>query len=616
MPRGVTVSEWADLNRYLDSMSSAEAGQWRTSRTPYLKGFMDIFTDPKIENISLMKSTQVGGTEALFNCMAFCVDQDPGPALYVKPTDILAKIDSTDRIQPMFRSSPSLKSHLTGWDDDMQKLYMKFDHMILYLTGANSPAGLASKPVRYLFMDEVDKFPRFAGKEASPIDLAEERTRTFWNRKIIKCSTPTTREGYIFKDYQKSDKRRYYVPCCHCGHYHVLIFIQVKWPKDISDPDKIKNEGLAWYECPECKEKINDTQKIAMNLKGVWLKEGQTIDRNGTISGNPPHNSHAGFWINALYSPWLSLSEVAAKFLKSKDEPEKLMNFVNSWLAEVWEEKIHETKPDQLKKHSQTYQRGTVPEGVILLTAGVDVQKDHFYYVVRGWGVGWESWLIKAQRVETWEDVIFDLFKTNYPAEQGAGLFQVILTCIDSGFNADDVYEVCRNWRDCSRATKGRDNLSGVPFKSNQIDKFPGSNRPIPGGLQLYHLDTNYFKNKIHRWMSFNDSGETKFHLHDRPEGNYLNQICSERKIIERDGKGRAHEVWKLMTGHAANHYLDCEVEATAAAEMLRVYALTKDDKPRVYHPEAAHGFIKKVEKPWLGQFNREVGQIKKGWLN
>ncbi|MFA5321988.1 MAG: terminase gpA endonuclease subunit [Smithella sp.] len=597
-------------------MTSAEPGLWRTSRTPYLAGIMDAFTDPKIENITIMASTQVGKTEGLFNCLAFCVDQDPGPSLFVKPTDLLAKIDSTDRLRPMFQSSPALANHLTGWDDDMQKLYMKFDHMILYLTGANSPAGLSSKPVRYLFMDEVDKFPKFAGKEASPIDLAEERTRTFWNRKIFKCSTPTTKEGYIYRDYEKSDKRRYFLPCCHCGHYQVLYFKQIQWPKEVADPDQIKNQALAWYECPECHNKINDTQKIAMLLKGVWIKDGQTIDKNGVISGDPPHNSHAGFWINALYSPWLSLSEIAAKFLKSKDEPETLMNFINSWLAEPWEELIQEKEPDQLKKHAQTYRHGTVPEGVILLTAGVDVQKDHFYYIIDGWGFGWESWRIKTARVETWEDVITDLFNTNYPAEHGAGSFQVILTCIDSGYNTDEVYDICRYWSDCAKATKGQETLSGVPYKSAHIDKYPGNNKIIPGGLTLYHLDTNYFKNKIHRWMQFNSDGITKFHLPENPDETYLRHLCSEKKVIERDNKGRGHEIWKMKAGYAANHYLDCEVYATAAAEILRVHALTKDDKPRIFQPEAAHGHMKKVEKPWIEKINQDAGKIKKGWLN
>ena len=618
MSLSVTVSEWADKNRVLDAMTSAERGQWRTSRTPYLRGIMDVFTDPKIEKVTLMKSTQVGGTEAMLNCLAFCMDQDPGPALYVKPTDILAKSDCTDRIQPMVNSSPALKAHITGWDDDIQKLFVKLDHMILYLAGSNSPSSLASKSIRYLFLDEVDKFPMFAGREASPIDLAEERTRTFWNRRIMECSTPTTRDGYIFRSYEKSDKRWYYVPCPHCGEFQTLSFSHIKWPSEAVEPDHIKNEALARYFCDVCGGKIDDTQKIAMVLKGQWLKDGQTIDKNGVISGNPPHNFHAGFWINALYSPWLTFSDIACKFLNSKNEPEKLMNFVNSWLGEIWEEKIQETKPQQLRKHAQTYLKGTVPDGVFLLTAGVDVQKDHFYYVVRGWGLGWESWLVSAKRVETWEDVILDLFTTYYPREHGQQSFPVIMTCIDSGFNAYDVYDVCRNWRDCSRATKGHDVLTGVPYNAVNIEKFPGTNRPIPGGLQLYHLDTNYFKNKLHRWMTFDDSGVTKFHLYENIGDDYLNQICSERKIIERDTKGRAHEVWKQNTDHTPNHYLDCEVGAAAAAEMLRVYALTKEDRPRIVQPVEQHGYKQKPVNSWLGSGQeREEKQTKKGgWLN
>jgi len=230
LPERVTVSAWADIKRRLDPMTSAEPGQWRTDRTPYLRGIMDAFTNPLIEKITLEMSTQIGKTEAMLNMLGYAIDQDPGPTLFVYPREPDAKTASVTRIKPMIELSPDLNSHRTQDSDDLTKLQMRLDRMYVYFAGANSPAALSQKPVRYLFLDETDKYPKFSGEEADPIKLATERTRTFWNRKIINCSTPTTSSGYIHREYERSDQRRYYVPCPYCGGYQVLVKDQIKVP--------------------------------------------------------------------------------------------------------------------------------------------------------------------------------------------------------------------------------------------------------------------------------------------------------------------------------------------------------------------------------------------------
>lgn len=151
-----------------------------------------------------------------------------------------------------------------------------------------------------------------------------------------------------------------------------MTFGQIKWPKEESSPEKIKNERLAWYECFYCKKHIDDNQKSKMMLNGEWIPDKKEPNKN------------RGFWISSLYSPWLTWSDIAAEFLRSKDYIELLMNFVNSWLAEVWEEKIEETTVDRVRSLSRDYDEGLVPDDVLVLTAGVDVQKDHFYFVIRG----------------------------------------------------------------------------------------------------------------------------------------------------------------------------------------------------------------------------------------
>jgi len=232
-PRGLQrVSEWAAENRVLDAKNAAEPGRWKNSRTPYMVEVMDTFGDKRIVEITFMGSTQVSKTETMFNMMGYAVDQDPGSMLYVKAREDDTFSDAHNRLRPMFSESEALLKHVPGRAPE--KLSQKEFRLLpctLFFAGSNSPAALASKPIRYLFLDETDKYPRFSGREASPIKLARHRTRTYWNRKIIKISTPTTKDGYIYQEYQKSDKRRYYVPCPHCGNYQIVTIRGIKIPK-------------------------------------------------------------------------------------------------------------------------------------------------------------------------------------------------------------------------------------------------------------------------------------------------------------------------------------------------------------------------------------------------
>ncbi len=536
-----------------------------------------------------MAASQVGKTEAMYNMLGYIIDQDPGPTLIVLPRESDAKSISYKRVLPMIEDSAVLKNHLPKVMDDITKLEYSLDRMILYFSGSNSPADLASRPIRYLFLDEVDKYPRFSGREADPIKLAQERQKTFWNRKTIKVSTPTTKEGYIYREYERSDKSRFYVPCPFCGKFQVLVFAQVKWPQEETSAEKIKNERLAWYECIHCAKHIVDYHKNKMMLNGQWVPEGAEIDGEGVIKGSITRSKHKGFWISSLYSPWLTWSDIASEFLKSKDYVELLMNFVNSWLADIWEENLGKTKPEEVSVLALPYSKGIVPVGVRVLTGGVDVQKGHFYLSIRGWGVRQESWLILATRVEDWDDVIDLLFKTRYSSEQaGVEPFLVRLTCIDTGYRTDEVYEICRAWRDIARPIKGQAYLSGATFRVVHIDKFPSTGYMIPGGLSLWHIDTSYFKDKITRLVK-NTKLEAPggWHLHKDPPEEYLKQFCAEHKVIFRDRKtGRSREEWQLVSNHVKSHFFDTECYSVAAAEMIRVFAITEEQGRRVYNPQ------------------------------
>lgn len=554
---------------------------------------MDAFTDPDVDEITVMAASQVGKTESMYNMLGYVIDQDPGPTLMVLPRETDAKSVSYNRVLPMLRSSPALRSRMPKATDDITKLEYHLEGMILYFAGSQSPADLASRPIRYLFLDEVDKYPKFSGREADPIKLASERQKTFWNRKTVKVSTPTTREGYVFREYEKSDQCRFFVPCPYCGKMQVLVFGQIKWPKEESSAEKIKNERLAWYECIQCGGHIKDIHKHMMMTAGQWIPEKKERVRS------------RGFWISSLYSPWLTWSDIAAEFLKSKDYIELLMNFVNSWLAEVWEEKIEETTVDKVRNLARDYDQGIVPDEVLVLTAGVDVQKDHFYYVIRGWGYSEESWLIRADRVEYWDDIIEALFNTEYQRMNSEERLAVYLTCIDSGFRTDEVYRFCRKWPDRTKAVKGLEEITGGRFyRPNKIDINSLTGSPIPGGLMLWNLNVNQYKDKLNRLVSSRDPA--KWHLYRNPEEDYLLQFTSEHKVLVRNRTtGKAKEIWQKKKESAANHYLDSEVYALAAADIIRALNMRREKGVHIHKPGALEGhgrrdWLKLSEGSWL----------------
>jgi phage terminase large subunit GpA-like protein len=602
-PAKITVSQWADQYRYLNPVTSAEPGRWKTMRTPYLQGVMDAFTDPYVEEITVMAASQVGKTEGMFNMLGYLIDQDPGPTLVVLPRENDAKSVSYNRVLPMIHGSPVLRNRMPVNADDITKLEYRFDRMILFFAGSNSPADLASRPIRYLFLDEIDKYPRFSGREADPIKLATERQKTFWNKKTVKVSTPTTRDGYIFREFEKSDQRRFFVPCPHCGGYQILVFGQIKWPEHERSAEKIRNERLAWYECEHCKKRIDDYQKQQMLSHGKWVPKDCEINEQGEIWGEKIKSKHRGFWINSLYSPWLNWSDIATEFLKSKDFIELLMNFVNSWLAEVWEEKIEETTVDRVRAHVCEYTEGIVPDEAVVLTAGIDVQKDHFYYVIRGWGYEEQSWLVRSGSLEYWDDLVEVLFKTEYRKFSGEETLPVYMTCVDSGFRTDEVYHFCRKWHDRAKAIKGQEELTdGRFYRASKIDINSRTGSIIKNGLVLWNLNVTQYKDKISRLVASKDPA--KWHLFKNPSDEYLAQFTAEHKILIRNrNTGKAKEVWQKKRSSIANHYLDAEVYAIAAADIIRALNLRRDERTvhkDIRQEHSRSSWIRTREGSWI----------------
>ena len=357
----LTVSEWAAKYRVLPD-GNAIPGPWSNSVTPYLVEIMDAFSDDMVEEIVFVKPTQVGGTSAMENMLGSLIAQDPAPAMVVYPSDDLAERTTESKLEPMVKSCKVLADK---WrKNDSKKLALKFSDMTVYLTGANSPADLASTNIRYLFLDEVDKFPGASKKEADPVSLARERTKTFFNRKIFMASTPTLKTGHIWKAKEAAEaEKHYFVPCPHCGQYIELKFGCLKWPSKDDVPENTDRAEMAVYVCQACGAVITDQDKGKMLRAGRWQAVKQRTKNPKSVA----------FWLNTLYSPFTRFSDIAREFMRSKDDPELLHNFTNSWLAEPWEDTKLKTNAELVMERQTETPEWTLPPWTKLITGGIDV---------------------------------------------------------------------------------------------------------------------------------------------------------------------------------------------------------------------------------------------------
>ncbi len=551
-PESISVSQWSEKNRILDARASAMPGHWRNEITPYLIDIMDEFCNYETEEIIFVKPTQVGGTEAMQNMLGYAISQDPAPALIVYPTDVLAENMSCNRLLPMLKSTPELIKKFIK--KDSQKTELQFDNMYISLVGSNSPSSLASKPIRYLFLDEVDKYPSATRKEADPISLARERTKTFFNRKIYMCSTPTLRTGHIWKAKENADiEKHYFVPCPHCGKEIELKFAQIKWPSKEQIKTQIDRAEFAHYCCQECGEIITDQNKIQILKFGKW----HIVKRNTQFSKS------VVFWINTLYSPFVRFSQIAKEFMKSKDDPDMLHNFTNSWLAEPWEDTKLKTDAQTILQRQTKFDMYIVPPWTRLLTAGVDVQENCLYWTIRAWGNFLTSQNIAHGQAFSLSEITQIMNLEYKRSDSGSMLVDLVL--IDSGAQTDEIYDYCAMNSQWALPCKGASNTMLSHYKLSMVNKSLSK----AYGMNLVLIDTGKYKDMIAARMR-KENGQGSWMVYKNCDLDYAHQVTSEHKVIEHSN-GREVMKWVLKNSHADNHYLDAEVYAMAAADVLGV---------------------------------------------
>lgn len=557
-PPRISVSEWADQHRVLTESETSEPGSWRTDRVPFMREIMDNLSPwSDVERVVLIKATQVAGTEALINWIGAVIHQYGGPMLVVEPTIDVSELLSQQRISNMIAASPALACRFANKsrDNKNKALLKEFPGGILRLAGGNSAASLRSMPVKYLGLDEVDAYPGDLDGEGDPVGLAEERTNNFPRRKVFLISTPTIKgASRIETEYERSDQRRYYVPCPHCGFEQHLVWGNVHWHQN-----EAGEVDHAWYVCCECGSHIEEHEKPSMLAAGRWIPAH-------------PERRVRGYHINSLYSPLglgRSWRERAQQWLYAQGDVVELKRFVNTCLGETWEDRSNTVKGHVLQARAEPYKLRTIPVGCLLLTLGVDTQNDRLECQLLGWGRGETSWVIDYHVIpgnpaldETWEKLT--TYRQQVLRNQFGIDMRIMATGIDSGgHNTHAVYNYCRQWQHervfalhgvstPNKAVLGRPTLQDVDWRG-QMHK---------SGVQLWPIGTDTAKSTLFGRLVADGEVEI-FHRKVRFSADlpldYYEQLTSETFSTKKNR-------WVLPKGKR-NEVLDTWVYAYAAAQ-------------------------------------------------
>lgn len=571
-----SVSEFAAEKRYVSREESARPGQWDNTIVPFAVEPMNSFSDREVEHITFMGSSQVVKTEILKNCIAYIIDQDPAPTLIIYPTDGDARDFSTEKLEPMIEANKYLRENVApakSNSKDNKTLYKKFLGGFCAITGARVAQELARRSVKYVFADDRDRIG-IAGTEGDAVELAWQRTESYalLGRKICEFSTPTVEGASAIKaSYLLSDRRQYHVPCPECGEMQTLKFENLVWEKETDLLGKVLKHfpETAAYKCDYCGELIDESSKMYMLSNGRWIAE------------RPEVIKHRGFWINRLYSTFSTWKDIVEYFLRVKDDRAKLQVFYNTVLAKTWKlDQSEDLDETGLINRCGDYMQGDdprVPNEVLVLVAAVDVQPDRLEYLIAGAGLQGEPYHIEYDKLygdpdqdDIWNDLDERLSKT-FKREDGlplsitfrAGIdFPVFVDSGGTGGNTQSVYRQTRKrFGRGFIATKGVAG-SDKPMLLNISKVGPMRN------ILLQRLGIDNTKTLIMKMLRVNTS-PNKIHFHRGCDGNYFEQLTSERRITEIDKKNFKKYTWKKKSAHARNEVLDLWVLALSALRKL-----------------------------------------------
>ena len=575
-PDDLTVSQWAEAKRRLSAESAAEPGPWRTERTPYLREPMDAFTDPKVRHIVMVAASQVGKSEFLNNCIGYIIDEDPGSILFVHPTTIDAQEYSKLRIAPMLRDSPALRQKIAApksRDSHNTILQKAYPGGILTMCGSTEAHALASKPIRYVFGDERDRWAMSAGNEGDPWDLAMARQTTFYNAKAVEVSTTTIKNASAIESaYYTGTMERWNSKCPNCGEYHEIRWSDIRFEHEeiIVAHKKTFKVGKVYYVCPGCGCIASEAQMKRAPAK--WIAENPEAYAQGTRS----------FWLNAFVSQWASWESIVLKYLNAIGSTKKMQVVYNTCFGEPWEDRGDIEDEDSLLARREDYGKDDngepveLPQGVLVLTAGVDTQDDRMEYEIVGHGHFGETWGIEKGIVmgrpdddSTWNKLDEMVFDRVLRFQNGVGL-RVSMSFVDEGGHfTQDVRLQCR-----ARIGKKVFCIKGMPGQDKPYTAPPKKQKIIVrqiavGTCWQYQIGVDSGKEIIMDNLRVQTPGAKYCHFPKRDDygSAYFTGLLSETKVY--DPNKKQPWSWKKIPGHERNEPLDCRNYANAAFRAL-----------------------------------------------
>ncbi len=575
--RPLTVSQWAA--RYRRVTTGRMQGLWNNNVTPYAVEPMDLWTTPHVQKIFLIWPPQSSKTQIALNCIAYAADQDPGPLMYVNPDEKLARRVSKRRIQPMFEQSLRLSSLLSPRSEDNTLFMIRLlNGMDIMLPWASSAAELSAEEARYMIFEETDKYQDSIGREGREGDVisyGEMRQNTYPHPKnTLFISSPSafpSRITALVKS-EADEIRRYYARCPFCAHPQIMDDDHIVLAHKTTDPRVILREKLGRYACDKCAFVWDDYSRDQAVRNGYWQADLSVI-----------RPTAVAFLLAAWYSPEISLSVCAADKLRAQQDPTRTLFYFTQRRGEEYTETIAAKTKEKILAHRVRGYNGIdpiaalppkiVPAEAIALTVGIDMQKHGFYFVVDAWAENFDSWMIDYGQLTTWDDLESLIWQATYHVEGSPDqVMSIWRAAMDTGGGKTDNVEITRTeeaYEWLRRQIPGR--IFGIKgmsrpqlrrIKPSVIDKFPHSNHPIPGGLELRLIDSGQFKLLFHQRLD-RDPAEMGQHvyLHAETGLDFARQILAE----ELRRKGNGHPYWYQI--HQANHYLDCKAYSAACVD-------------------------------------------------
>lgn len=544
-PQRLSLSQWIEKEIRLPSDVSALPGAIRLY--PFQKGMADTMSDPNIERVTVVKSARIGYTTLLVGLLGSHVTNEPAPVLFVLPTEDDCRNFVVSNVEPTFEASPVLAGALAGEQGGENRntiLSRRFPGGSLKVVAAKAPRNLRAHNTRILIIDEADGMEMT--KEGSPIRIAEQRTVSFPDRKIVIGSTPIYEEtSHVLSAYERSDKRIFEVPCPECGEFHEIMWKDIQWPED--KPEQ------AYWGCPGCGSVIEEGRKSAMVAGGRWRATA------------PEVIGHAGFRINALVSPLKNAawSKLAAEFVAAKDDPSLLQTFVNLVLGQGWRDGGDELDDNELASRAEAISLDLLPENVLALTAGVDVQRDRLEITIVGWTQSGEALVLDHKVVwglpeddATWAE-LDDLLKMRFEHPLGSklGLDAVAVDSSD-GETMERVYAFC-----FPRISRKVVAIKGAAGNRPWIER--SKSRAKGGWLWIVGVDglKSHLSARLTRGNSLRFS--------DRLPRVWFEQLASERAVV-RYTRGQPSRRFERIPGRRAEA-LDCVVYAFAARQIINI---------------------------------------------